>query len=323
MSGILQKSGYCLAILLLGITSAITQSMDTPFGKNRIQYHENFKYWDKYESDNFITYWYGRNRYLGQAALQIAEMDHDEIRKIIEHRINDKIEIIVYTDLHDLKQSNIGVEDAFHNKAGETKIAGNKMFVYFDGNHQNLRKSIREGIASVYLGALMLGNNFQEILQSSSLDDLPEWYSKGVVSFAGDYWNIYIEDELRDVLERHPNMWKWKKFSEKFPNLAGHSFWNFISQQYGKSSISNIIYLTKISRDVKGSFEFVLNVPYSKIISEWEEYYRQLFDLETNKFDQFKEEEILAVKNKKYHFIPQLKVNPSNTHLAYVTNNLR
>ncbi|HMP28923.1 MAG TPA: hypothetical protein PKD85_04950, partial [Saprospiraceae bacterium] len=322
MSRIFFKVGFCLSLIWLSLSDVFAQSMDTPFGKNRIQYHDNFRYWDKYESDNFIVYWYGRNRYLGQAAVQIAEMDHDEIRKIIEHRINDKIEIIVYTDLHDLKQSNIGVEDAFHNKAGETKIAGNKMFVYFDGNHQNLRRSIREGIASVYLGALMLGNNFQEILQSSVLEDLPEWYSKGVVSFAGDYWNIHIEDELRDVLERHPKLWKWKRISEKFPGLAGHSFWNYISQQYGRSSISNIIYLTKISRDVRGSFEFVLNVSYAKIIADWEEYYRQLFDLETNKFDAFKKDEMLRVKNKKYHIITQLKVNPLNSHLAYISNNL-
>jgi hypothetical protein len=311
-----------LVIYWISLLPAFAQSMDTPFGKNRIQYHENFKYWDKYESENFIVYWYGRNRYLGQSAVQIAEMDHDEIRKIIEHRINDKIEIIVYTDLHDLKQSNIGIEDAFHNKTGETKIAGNKMFVYFDGNHQNLRKGIREGIASVYLGALMLGNNFQELLQSSVLEELPEWYSKGVVSFAGDYWNVLKEDELRDLLERNPKMWNWKKFSERHPEIAGHSFWNFISQQYGKTTISNIIYLSKISRDVKGAFEFVLNVPYVNIINEWEEYYRTLFDLETNKFDKFNKREQVALKNKKYNIVTQLKVNNSNTLLAYVSNNI-
>ena len=314
-------------LLLLGCvlsTGSILfgQSMDTPFGKNRIQYHDNFKYWDKYESDNFITYWYGRNRYLGQSVMQIAEMDHDEIRKIIEHRINDKIEIIVYTDLHDLKQSNIGLEDAFHNKSGETKIAGNKIFVYFDGNHQNLRRSIREGIASVYLGALMLGTNFQELLQSSVLDDLPVWYSKGIISYAGDYWNIYIEDELREIFSSHPKLKNWKKLSEKMPRLAGHSFWNFVSQQYGKSTISNIIYLSKISRDVKGSFEFVLNKPYGVLIKEWRQYYEALYDSETNRFDPFDEKDQLKVKNRKKLNITHLYAHPDNTHLAYVVNNL-
>jgi hypothetical protein len=296
--------------------------MDTPFGKNRIQFHDNFKYWDKYESDNFITYWYGRNRYLGQSVMQIAEMDHDEIRKIIEHRINDKIEIIVYTDLHDLKQSNIGLEDAFHNKLGETKIAGNKIFVYFDGNHQNLRRTIREGIASVYLGAIMLGSNFQELLQSSVLDDLPVWYSKGIISFAGDYWNIHVEDELRDVFRNRPKLKNWRKFSEKYPRLAGHSFWNFISQQYGKSTISNIIYLSKISRDVKGSFEFVLNKPYAALVRDWKEYYESLFDSEINRFETFNDNERLNVKNRKKQNIPLVLANPANSHLAYVVNNL-
>lgn len=308
--------------LLLFALNADAQSINTNFGKNRVQYHKDFEFWDKYESDNFIVYWYGRNRYLGQAAIQIAELDHDEIRKVIEHRINDKIEIIVYTDLSDLKQSNIGIEDAFSNTAGQTKIAGNKMFVYFDGNHQHLRKQIREGMASVYLGAMMLGANFQEMLQNSVLLDLPEWFVLGVVAFAGDPWNMYVEDELRDVLAREKKMWRFNKMADKYPELAGHSLWNYVSQFYGKSTISNIIYLTKISRDLKGSFQFVLNKSLDRIIEEWEMYYRQLFKNEEGRFDAFDSQTRFAVSNKKYTPVSVLAPSPDGRFLAYASNQL-
>ena len=52
-------------------------------------------------------------RNVGQFAVQMAEYDFNSIQKILEHRIADKMEIIVYTDLTDFKQSNIGVEESF------------------------------------------------------------------------------------------------------------------------------------------------------------------------------------------------------------------
>jgi hypothetical protein len=133
------------------------QGIQTEFGKNRVQYSRDFDEWVYYESQNFITYWYGEGRMVGQAVVMIAEAEHDGIQRLLEHRVNDKIEIIVYTDLSDLKQSNIGSEEAFTNATGRTKIFGNKIFVYFNGDHQDLRTQIREGIAGVYLESMLFG----------------------------------------------------------------------------------------------------------------------------------------------------------------------
>jgi len=149
------------------MTTVYGQSINTDFGKNRVQHHDDFNNWWRYETENFITYWYGKGRNIAEPVIQMAELDHDEIQNIMEHRTNDKLEIIVYTDITDLKQSNIGLEETFTSKTGETKIVGNKMFVYFDGNHNNLRVQIREGIASVYLSAMLFGDNFQEIVQNA------------------------------------------------------------------------------------------------------------------------------------------------------------
>ena len=105
------------------------QGTQIEFGKNRVQYHQEYEEWLKYESTNFITYWYGEGRYIGQTVVQMAEMDYDAIQNILEHRMNDRIEVIVYKDLTDLKQSNIGSEETIVNTGGQTKIDGNKIIV--------------------------------------------------------------------------------------------------------------------------------------------------------------------------------------------------
>ena len=49
-----------------------------------------------------------------------------------------------------MQQSNIGLGIDWQNTGGITKLVNNKMLVYFDGNHDNLRRQIREGYCTGY-----------------------------------------------------------------------------------------------------------------------------------------------------------------------------
>ena len=193
---------FLLIFFLLTGGAVLAQGIQTEFGKNRVQYSRDFDEWLQYESQNFITYWYGEGRMVGQAAVMIAEEEHDEIQQLLEHRMNDKIEILVYTDLTDLKQSNIGTEEAFTNVTGKTKIYGNKIFVYFNGDHQHFRKQIREGIAEVYLDAMLFGGNLQEYVQNAILFNMPVWFKEGLIAYIGEEWNTDADDRLRTLLQQ-------------------------------------------------------------------------------------------------------------------------
>lgn len=297
-----------------------TQSINTEFGKNRVQYHDDFSDWWQYESQNFVTYWYGKSRNVAISTIQIAELDHEEIQKLLEHRINDKIEIIVYLDISDLKQSNIGTEETFVNRTGETKIVGNKMFVYFDGNHQNLRLKIREGIARVYFNHMLFGSSFQEIVQNALLMNIPEWFKSGIVSYAATTWDIQTEEEMRNVWISQEKWHDFKKFSGQNPRLAGHSFWFFIEQNYGRSSISNLLYLTKISRGIENSFLYVFNEDINQVFIQWRKFYTRYFEDEKGLFSQEGIVEIKKLQNKKEVPVSQLSFNHDGTKLAYIQN---
>jgi hypothetical protein len=313
---------YLFIILFLSMSALATygQSINTEFGKNRVQYHDDFKNWWQYETENFITYWYGKARNIAHPTIQMAEMDHDEIQRVLEHRMNDKIEIIVYVDVSDLKQSNIGTEETFVNKTGETKIVGNKMFVYFDGNHTNLRKKIREGIATVYLNNMLFGTNIQEVIQNAILLNIPDWYKQGIVAYAASNWNHYIEDELRDIWQRNKKFHQFSKMEQEFPRVAGHSFWFYIDQNYGKSAISNLLYLTKISRGTENSFEYILNVSLPQLKKEWTKYYTQYFNSEKGKFVPKSKSSEEKLGNKKYTPISNIKLSPIGDELLYAYN---
>lgn len=304
---------------IIGVSS---QSINTDFGKNRVQHHDDFNNWWRYETENFITFWYGKGRNIAEPVIQMAELDHDEIQNIMEHRTNDKLEIIVYTDITDLKQSNIGLEETFTSKTGETKIVGNKMFVYFDGNHNNLRVQIREGIASVYLSAMLFGDNFQEIVQNAVLLDLPEWYKQGIISYCGIYWDFLLDDELRDIFYQNEKYKDFNKLAEDYPKIAGHSMWFYLDQNYGKSSISNLLYLTRITRNLDNAILYVLNNDLDAIYEEWSNYYQQHFDKEVGQFDLNDEDFLLDLKNRDYVPVSSMKLTHDGNTLAYVYNEI-
>ncbi len=313
----------CLFVLFSTISFlALSQSVRTPFGKNRVQHHNDFRAKWMYETENFITYWYGKSKEVAKTTIQMAELDHDEIQNIMEHRFNDKIEIIVYLDLTDIKQSNAGLEETFINDPKETKIDGNKMFVYFDGNHKNLRLQIRRGIAAIYLNSILIGVNLQEVVQNAVLFNLPEWYKKGLIEYVGSYWNVDADDELRElVTQKEGKYFQFEKLKEDYPKIAGHSFWYFLDQNYGKSSISNILYLTKINRDLESSFVYVLSQEYPEVTREWESFYRNKYNLEQDKFVANDELEI-DVKNKPEQPISRMRLSPDGTQLMYVYNEI-
>lgn len=315
------KKAILISTMLLCIsTDFLAQAINTPFGKNRVQYHNDFDAWTRYETENFVTYWYGKSRNIAQPVIQMAEMDHDEVQKVLEHTISDKIEIIVYIDLSDLKQSNIGLEEAFTNTAGRTKIQGHKMFVYFNGNHLDLRKQIRQGIAQVYLNAILYGSNFQEIVQNALLLNLPQWFNDGITAYAASPWNYEIDDELRDLLMNESKYSNFEKFASEHPRAAGHSFWHFVAEKFDPSSIANIIYLTRINRNLENSFLFILGEHFEDITRDWYDYYITRYRSEAGRFTSTEEMSRVNLRYKKGVVVSQILESPNNEYLAYVTN---
>jgi hypothetical protein len=322
---LMRKLFYAIIIICLCWTTqySFAQGTQTRFGKNRVQYHQDFDEWMQYESDNFITYWYGEGRNIGQFTVQMAEEDFDYITTILEHRINERLQIIVYTDLTDLKQSNIGSEEAFTNTGGQTKIVGNKIFVHFNGSHYDLRREIREGIASVYLESMLFGSNIQEIVQNAVMMNLPDWFKEGLVSYIGEHWNTELDNRLRDYVTSE-DFKDFERLAEEDPQLAGHALWYFIGENFGQPTVSNLLYLTRINRSVESGFLYVLGSPYEMVLNSWTNYFKERYKGDDQRHDEVGGGAFtkLDVKNKRKLPISGLKVSPNGQQVIYVTNEI-
>ncbi len=273
-----------------------------------------------YETENFVTYWYGKGREIAHTVVQMAELDNPSIENILEHKMNDKIELIVYLDLTDEKQSNLGIGDEFTSQSGITKVVENKVFLYFNGDHNDLRKSLREGIASVYINSMLHGNNLQEIVQNAVLLNLPDWFQEGLVSYIGEEWSPEIDSRLKDFFTS-PNKEKkdFLHLAKDDPKLAGHSMWNFLATRYGRSSISNILYLTRINRSLENGLLYVLGIDSKELDRQWRDFYEKKYYNQSQPESAFHNDLDLS-KQKLNLPIGRMRLSPDGRQLAYSIN---
>ena len=304
-----------------GLSLSAQTTSQTSFGKNRVQYHHQFDDWSLYETPNFTTYWYGDARTVAQSALQIAEFDFPVVQQLLEHQMTDKIEILVFSDLTDLKQSNIGEDDVFLLSSGETKVVGNKVFVFFDGNHRHLRAQIREGVAGVLINSMLYGANLQEIVSNAVLLNLPAWYTSGLTAYCGEEWTPELDDRLRDLLQtgRYKT---FDKLAREHPRFAGHAFWHYISTHFGRSTVSNLLYLTRINRSVDNGFFYILGSGYRRTTDAMLEHYQKLYREEARGQKAPDEAGKIEIKNRKKLPLSQLKVSPDGKKIAWASNDI-
>jgi hypothetical protein len=196
---------------------------------------------------------------------------------------------------------------------------GSKVFIYFNGNHADYDRQIKEGIATVLINQQLYGSSWTQVLKNSSLLSLPDWYVKGLSSYMSDNWNPEIENEVRDGISSGKYV-KFNRLSEQEGIIAGHSLWAYIDEVYGESVISNILYMTRITQSVDRGFLYVLGVNTKTLNQEWIAYYQQEFENYKSKPEQYKEFEKLKIKKRREY--RQFKASPNGEAFAYITDQL-
>src|SRR6185503_3238570 len=118
------------------------------------------------------------------------------------------------------------------------------------GNHDDLRRQIREGIASILVQNLLFGEDLGEVAGNAALLDLPEWLTDGYIAYAGQNWSTKLDDELKNEILSG----KYKNFNQfafEKPLLAGHAFWYYIEEKYKRENTTYLLYLARIYKSLK------------------------------------------------------------------------
>jgi Tol biopolymer transport system component len=300
--------------MISGIKTSMSQGTQVTFGQNRVQFHD-FD-WVSYTSDHFVTYYYPGGQELAKFVVIAAE---DRIKKLEEQLnfvLNSKIEILIYNDITDLSQTNIGISEQIYNVGGTNFTDGAKLFLYYDGNHDHMLHFLEKELAKIYLNNMMSGKNFAEVIQNAVFLNLPNWFISGLAAYIGEDWNVEKDDQLRKFWNESSKP-SFAKLAQTNPEFAGQALWYFIFEKYGNSSLKNILYLTRINRSVNKGFVFSLGKSSDDIIQEWEEYFKFHSKADLINREIAKKEDLVKAKIRKNQSVSQVKISPDGKNLAY------
>lgn len=304
------------AALLFHKPMVWAQGMYTEFGQNRVQYNKFV--WSYVRSENFDSYFYPGGRELATFAARTAEEQLNNIEKMIDHRLSNRIEIIVYNTQQEYKQANFGLSDQPANVGGITQVTSNRFFVYFNGNHGDFQKRIKEGLALVLINELLFGGNIQDRIQNAALLNLPDWYLSGLTAYIGEDWSSENDNKLKDYIISG-KIKKFNRLLQKEPTLAGHSWWRFLVEKYGIDVVSQMLYITRLSRNYETALVYVTGIDLKQAGKEWLAYYRDLYAKEDNGRS-LPVTEMKVRKRLTPYIEPKLKVAPKGDFLAFTTN---
>ncbi len=267
-----------MALLLLGLLApaARAQSAQDPFGRVRVQYQQ--PNWQELTTQNFTVLYYQGSEGNARRAAEYAEKELQRITALIGYYPYSKTTLLLYNSIGDLRQSNIGLTATQQQiNGGETPLARmSKVQLAFDGQETEFKRELSTQITEALLNDMMYGGSLKEVLQSSYLLQLPDWFIGGASAYAAEGWGVDMDGYMRDMTKRYPTGNRTAPFFLRNSRLAGQSIWNYVAERYGYTTIQNILNLTRITRDVEVGISSSLNVPYKLFLRDWLTYYRDL-----------------------------------------------
>lgn len=290
------------------------QTTQVQFGQNRVQYHP-FD-WQYYNSDNFTIYFYPGGQEIGKFVWTTAEMKLKELNKQMDFHYRSQVDILVYNDISDLAQTNIGLGQEEYNIGGTAILRDNKLFLHYDGNHRHLQRDLMKGLSDLYIRQMMAGSSFGQKIQNAIFLVLPNWYRDGLSSFMGEPWNTELDAKLKLYLQtaKKPD---FNKLINSNPEFAGHSFWYMINEMYGKDAIPNILYTTRVNHNINKGFVFSVNASVDELMRDWKEFYQSRYELDNKDRDSTAGFSVSKIKKRNNNEIGDLKVSYDGKYAAY------
>jgi hypothetical protein len=247
------------------------------FGKNRVQFND-FE-WYYYRHPQFDTYFYAGGSDMAEMASDIATEMIPQIETFFDHKLEKRVILVVFQNLSDFRQSNIGLNtDADeYNIGGTLKVIDNIAFVYMEIDRQKFREQVVAAIANIVLNEIIYGSNIKNKIANNTLIGMPEWYTSGLVAYVSRDWDTDA-DNLNKVYALSKKYENINQLTGTEAEAIGFAIWNYVARIYGPQVISNIVYLTRITKSVESAFNYVIGVNMKTLQSNLAEYYRTQYE---------------------------------------------
>ncbi|MCX7696483.1 MAG: hypothetical protein N2Z72_02175 [Bacteroidales bacterium] len=288
---------------------------DLIFGRSRTQYTQKY-IWSQWRTSHFDVLFYQGERSLAQYVIQVAYQEIKDISFFLDYLPEKKFFFIIFSNKNDYFSSNVGYSSHESiNTGGKTQIVSNKIALFFNGNHEDLRRQIKEGIARSLIFQFLFGDDPNMNVRRSQSLFVPRWFIEGLVSYIVNGWNMDLDFRLKNLLHRK-KYFSINQFKEEESSLMGHAFWNFLLTTYGKNTISKVLTFLVVSRSYTTALLYVYGKNFRQLLNDCMSFYKTRWKEEKNELPV--SQKVLAFKPK-FH-VYQHHLSPDGKKLLFVTD---
>lgn len=315
-------SSFLLLALAFSTVPVQAQTNLEIYGQNRIQYRKfNWKY---YDTKHFRIYHYDRaGRELARYVSEQVENDISVIEGKMGGTFPHRFNIVLYNSYDEYRQTNIGRKNESQLQdipAGTVDLVGDKLVVYFTGEHIDLRRQTRAGMSRVIMERMLFGESFRDVVRNAVLTNLPEWSVYGFISYIVDGWDTKSNSDWQNLIKMYPKR-GFHELAEKNPELAGKAFWKYVSDKYGENNMKNLVYTMQLKSSLNQGLKMTIGQKVKQAYDSAMVFYRDVYanDAVSRQIPDSSKALIEIDVPKDGTVLRDIRVAPRGADVAYVT----
>ncbi|BAV94844.1 BamA/TamA family outer membrane protein [Ichthyobacterium seriolicida] len=272
---------FFLILSNLSVRAQFYYGNQQQYGKSVVVY-KGFE-WNFYRYDPYDVYYYIKSKKIAEYILHSLPREMKRLDSIFDIEFDQRIKIICFKSMEDLKQSNLNdnAQDSF-DTSGTLSVDYDKLFVYGVGDKKGLDIQFRQIMARMYITYLLNGNKLMTNIKNTddAFGKITPWFIDGLSAFIANRDSPDFNDKIRDGI-KYDYLQSLSYHNDDVNISFGYSIWKYVSEKYGHEIISDLIYLCTISKDTRKGFEIALGITYENFLKEWRNFYLEKFDIKS------------------------------------------
>ena len=185
-------------------------------------------------------------------------------------------------------------------------------------DRKKFREQVVAAISNIILNEIIYGSNIKNKIANNTLIGMPEWYTSGLVAYVSRDWDSDA-DNLNKIYSLSKKYNKINQLTGTDAETIGFAIWNYVAKIYGPQVISNIVYLTRITKSVDNAFMYVLGVNLRTLQDNLTEYYKTQYDDFNATAEEPQGDDVLK-RNRKNVTYAQAQYNSNTDMMAWTEN---
>ncbi len=262
-------AGFTIAILAL--TLPAFSQVGYYFGQNKVQY-KNFD-WAIFRTEHFEVHYYAEAEQAAHDAARMAERGYAYLSEALDHRIKERIPLILYASLNDFQQTNVVEGLIGEGTRGVTESLKNRVVLPMTGSYREFNHVLVHELVHAFQFDLMFGGK----IQNNSFNP-PLWLVEGMAEYLSNEMDNTTRMWVRDGLlyDDLPSLEQLSGLYDIRVYRLGQSVWHFIGETYGKEKVGGIFKAAIRTGNIEQAFQSHTGKSLKELSAAWHEFSRKL-----------------------------------------------